>query len=354
VQADAVRCDVSQLSQVTSLFDSIEASGARIKGVVHAAGIVDDGVLIRRDWAAFEKALTPKLAGAWNLHVASRSLSLDFFVLFSSISSLLGSAGQSGYAAGNAFLDALASMRRASGVPGLSVNWGVWAGGGMAGTLDDASRRRLSDAGLEPMDPELALAGLARAMALDAPQVAVAAVDWTRYFTYRGGRPAFLEHVDESMTPSPARPAEKPFLERLQETVPERRRLALVQYVKHQALSILGVPATHAIDNEQGLRDAGLDSLMALELKNRLQAAVGRPLPATLAFDFPTIAAIAAFLADEILGLEAAPSPAAAAIADTPATPDLSGLSDDEAERLLAAELAALRRERAVAGGTKG
>jgi acyl carrier protein len=124
----------------------------------------------------------------------------------------------------------------------------------------------------------------------------------------------------------------------------------LLQHVKQQILAVMGVPPGHGIDNEQGLRDAGLDSLMALELKNRLQDDVGRSLPATLAFDFPTIAALTHFLADEVLRL-GAPGilPADAESTISPAAADLTDLTDDEAERLLAEELSSMRRDRRAA-----
>jgi myxalamid-type polyketide synthase MxaC len=346
-RVDAVRCDVSRTADVSSLFASLAESGAVVKGIVHAAGIVEDGVLLKQDWTAFENALTPKIAGAWNLHLASRSFDLDFFVLYSSVASLVGSAGQSGYAAGNAFQDALAHARHAERLPGLSVNWGVWAGGGMATALDETSRRRLSEAGLQPMDPEKALIGLERAMCAGAPQVAIAAVDWPRYFAYRGGQPAFLRDIDTRHAQQA--PRRRSFMESLEQTPTERRRSFLLQHVKEQTLAILGVPPTHAIDNEQGLRDAGLDSLMALELKNRLQAAVSQPLPATLAFDFPTIAALTQYLADDVLRLDTQRAAEPAAPAQGATTDDhLADLSEDEAEKLLAAELASLRRDRAA------
>ena len=118
-----------------------------MRGVFHCAGVLDDGVLAQQSWQRFVRVMTPKVDGAWNLHQATRHLSLDWFVLFSSAASLFGAAGQGNYAAGNAFLDALAHYRRAQGQPGLSVNWGAWTGGGMATSLEAGASRALAPTG---------------------------------------------------------------------------------------------------------------------------------------------------------------------------------------------------------------
>ena len=352
-EVHVARADMSREADVRELFADVAASGFPLKGIVHAAGVLDDGVLAQQTWPRLRAVLAPKVAGAWNLHAASRSLDLDFFVLYSSLAGLLGSAGQASYAAANAFLDALAHGRRAAGLPALSINWGVWDRAGMAAALDEGSRRRLTDAGIAPMDPDDALAGLEWALASAKPQVAVMSVDWRKYIAYRNAQPAFLAGIDPSLA-SAATTREPSLLDALQAAAPERRKAVVLDYVRRQALAVLGVPAGHAIDNDQGLRDAGLDSLMALELKNRLQTSVGQPLPATLAFDFPTIAALAQHLSEGVLRLGNAQPRGAAAAA--PAVVDLSNLTEDEAARMLADELAALQRERtgSVLSGSKG
>jgi acyl carrier protein len=321
---------------------------------VHAAGVLEDGVLLQQEWLRFRRVFDAKIAGAWNLHLASQTLDLDFFVLYSSLASLLGSAGQGNYAAANAFLDALARERRRQGLVATSVNWGAWGGTGMAASLDDVSRHRLQEIGIETMEPDAALAGLERALATARPQVGVISIDWTRYRAARSGGSAFLSHI-EGAPSGAAKPERAPELLELLEAAPVERKFAvLLQHVRANALSVLGVPSGHPLDNEQGLRDAGLDSLMALELKNRLQQSTRQPLPATLAFDFPTIAALAGFLADEVLRLRTS-EPAAPAAAARPAAAslgDLERLSDEEAEALLAEELSAMRQRPARRGAT--
>jgi acyl transferase domain-containing protein len=353
---DVVRADVSRREDVDRLIAGIAVTPYPLKGIFHSAGVLDDGVALQQDWNRLRKVLAPKLKGAWNLHLASAGLPLDCFVLYSSLASLLGSAGQSNYAAGNAFLDALAHMRRAQSLAALSVNWGAWGGAGMAAALDAAGSRRLAEAGIQTMDAEAAFAGLDRAMASGLAQVGVLSVDWDRYARYRGADDEFFAGLSAPASTA-AEPAASPgpFLPDVLKEAPEERRRALVlQHVRRAALTVLGVPPSHALDDDQGLRDAGLDSLMALELKNRLQAATGLTLPTTLAFDYPTTAALTDFLA----GLLGVTTPAIADVRPAPAqmglaTADIESISEDEAAALLAEELAALQRARTGAAGVK-
>jgi acyl carrier protein len=224
----------------------------------------------------------------------------------------------------------------------------------MAAALDEAARRRLQESGIETMDPEAALEGLERALASGKPQVGVLALDWTRYRAARSVGSVFLSHIDDA-SPGAAKPRAPGLLELLEEAPAERKFTVLLQHVRANALSVLGVPSGHPLDNDQGLRDAGLDSLMALELKNRLQQSVNQPLPATLAFDFPTIAALAGFLADEVLKLRTS-EPAAPAAAPSAAAPvdDLDALSDEEAAALLTEELSAIRQRPTRRGAANG
>jgi acyl transferase domain-containing protein len=341
---ETVRADVSKRADVDRLFASIAASGRVLKGIVHAAGVLDDGIALQQTWERLRAVFAPKIAGAWNLHLASAALPLDFFVLYSSLASVLGSAGQANYAAGNAFLDALAHLRTSRGLPALSVGWGRWGGAGMAASLDDADRRRLTEAGFVEMDPAAAFAALESAIASGRAHTAIMAVDWHRYVEYRGTALPLLSLLDRAATSAPPTPRIPALLAALRDAPPERRKTIVLQHVRQDVLAVLGLAGSQRLDDERGLRDAGLDSLMALELKNRLQASTGHVLPSTLAFDYPTTAALAAFVA-EAIGASAAAAPAAAAAAAA-APQDLDGMSDEEAEALLAEELAALNRAR--------
>ncbi|HET7695300.1 MAG TPA: type I polyketide synthase [Vicinamibacterales bacterium] len=342
---ETVRADVSKKADVERLFASIAASGFPLKGIVHSAGVLDDGVAMQQTRDRLRRVFAPKIAGGWNLHVASAALPLDFFVLYSSLASVLGSAGQANYAAANAFLDALAHLRRSQGLPAVSVGWGRWGGSGMAAALDEADRRRLTEAGFIEMDPDAAFDALESAIDSGRAHTAIMAVDWDRYGAYRGVPLPLLSRLDRAPETAAA-PQAPPLLRALQDAPPERRKAVVLQHVRRDVLAVLGLAGSQRLDDEQGLRDAGLDSLMALELKNRLQASTGQLLPSTLAFDYPTTAALAGFIG-EVLGSAAhAGAPAAAPAA---AAEDLESLSDEEAEALLAEELAELNRARGAA-----
>jgi polyketide synthase 12/myxalamid-type polyketide synthase MxaB len=348
---ETVRADVSQRADVDRLFASIAASGVPLKGIIHSAGVLDDGVALQQTWDRLRRVFAPKVAGAWNLHLASAPLPLDFFVLYSSVASVLGSAGQANYAAGNAFIDTLAQLRQTQGLPATSIGWGRWGGGGMAASLKDGDQRRLSDAGFIEMDPDAAFATLASAIVSGRAHVAIMAVDWVRYAAYRGQALPFLSLLDRTPPAATAAPQVPALLAALRDAAPERHKSVVLQHVRRDVLAVLGLGGNKRLDDEQGLRDAGLDSLMALELKNRLQASTGQPLPSTLAFDYPTTAALAAFVSD-VIGAAESDGPAGAAAAEM--TPDdLDELSDAEAEALLAEELAELNRARGASSSSR-
>jgi acyl carrier protein len=346
---ETVRADVSKKADVDRLFAAIAASGFPLKGIVHSAGVLDDGIALQQTWDRLRNVFASKVAGSWNLHLASAALPLDFFVLYSSLAALLGSAGQANYAAGNAFVDALARLRKSEGLPSLSVGWGRWGGSGMAASLNDADRRRLTDAGFIEMNRDAAFAALESAIASGRAYTAILAVDWNRYAAYRGAPLPFLAALDRAVAHDASAPKSPALLVARQEAPAERRKAIVLQHVRRDVLAVLGLAGTQRLDDEQGLRDAGLDSLMALELKNRLQASTGQALPSTVAFDYPTTAALAAFVAEALGDTIAAVTPAAAAAA---ASPDLDAMSDEEAEALLAEELAELNRARGGAPST--
>jgi acyl transferase domain-containing protein len=347
---ETARADVSRRQDVDRLFETVGSSAFPLKGIVHAAGVLDDGVALQQTWDRLRTVFAPKIAGAWNLHLASAALPLDFFVLYSSLASVLGSAGQSNYAAGNAFLDALAHLRRAQGLAALSVSWGAWGGAGMAAALNDADRRRWSEAGVTELDPQAAFSALERAIAASAPHVAVMSVDWARYAQHRAVALPFLSQLDGAAATGSAAPRVPVLVAALQEAPVERRKAVLLQHVRRDVLAVLGLPPGRRLDDEQGLRDAGLDSLMALELKNRLQASTGQMLPSTIAFDYPTTAALADYVG-EMLGDRAVAATGAAVPAAGAQPLDLDGMSDDEAAALLADELAALKGARGASPG---
>jgi myxalamid-type polyketide synthase MxaE and MxaD len=325
--------DVGDDAQVAGLLAGIAADGPPLRGVVHAAAAIEDRLLARLDPASLERVWRGKAGGAWVLHRRLAAVPLDFLVLFSSLGSVLGQSGQGSYATANAFLDALAHHRRAEGLPAVSVNWAAWGELGFAGT--EGGRRVIADLerhGIHAFTPAQALDVLARALARPAPQVVAAAVDWARYGTLTGARvPPFLADL---VGPTAAG-AVTPDAELGALPLPERRA-RLEERVRADVAQVLKLPASK-VEPRVPLGTLGLDSLTGLELRRRLERRVGRPLPATLAWNYPTVADLAGYLA----GLAedgGATRPAEAAPArPAPAAGAVASLTEDEALRALVA-----------------
>jgi acyl carrier protein len=290
-----------------------------LRGIVHAAGVLDDGVLANQTAQRFARVMAPKVRGAWELHTQTQSLPLDFFVWFSSVASLLGSPGQGNYAAANAFLDGLAHHRRGRGLPGISINWGPWAEGGMAANLHS----RLQAHGEGMIEPTVAVRLFTRALARGTAQIGVVRVDWDRY---AAGYPA-----PEFLSMLRAGPAGPTLRQRLGDVPADRRVQLLEDFVLSAVARVLGHPR-ESVPRTQGFADLGMDSLGSIELCTQLERALECRLPATLAFDYPTVDALVAHLSDRL----SAPAAPAHAPLDTR---DLDDLSRDEIAALLAAEL---------------
>jgi hypothetical protein len=202
------------------------------------------------------------------------------------------------------------------------------------------------------MDPEAAVRALDRTLTLGEPQVAIMSVDWSRYVGRFQRPPAFLASLAAEASPRPLGSVAGPAITLDLTDVPvERRAGAVAEHVRRQVLAVLGAPTGLPLRHDQGLRDVGLDSLMALELKARLEQSVGQPLPPTLVFDYPTIAAITDFLAREVLALAGADGPAEPVPAERAPASDLDQLSEEEAELLLQEELALIARAREDGAG---
>jgi acyl transferase domain-containing protein len=312
-----VGADVTRGEDVKRLLTTCQSCGP-LRGVIHAAGFLDDGVLEKQTAERLVRVLAPKVRGSWELHAQTRDLPLDFFVCFSSRAALLGSPGQSNHAAASAFLDALAHHRRAAGLAGLSINWGPWADASIAPEL----HARLEAHGEGMIDPATGVRLFARALAGDAPQVAAMPIDWPRYAaTYPA--PEFLSLLGvRTLGPS--------LRQRLSEAPPERREELLKDFVQSAVSRVLG-HAPGALPGGRGFADLGMDSLGAIELRTHLEQALECRLPATLAFDYPTVEALVAHLRGSLLAVPAAAAPGG--------TDDLEDLSREELAALLAAEL---------------
>jgi acyl transferase domain-containing protein/NADPH:quinone reductase-like Zn-dependent oxidoreductase len=337
----AVQVDVADPGQVSSLLAAVRAELPPLAGVFHAAGVLEDGVLQQQDWERFRRVLAPKVQGAWNLHAGTAGDRLDTFVLFSSAASVLGSSGQANHAAANAFLDTLAWHRRALGLPAVSVNWGAWSEIGAAAARH--AGERVGRRGLGEIAPAQGLEALERALAHPQPQIAVLPVDWSRFlrpFAPGTEPPFFAEMVRRERASAPvadAAPAVGSDLRReLAEAGAGERRPLLARFLRRQATRVLGLDPSQPIDGRQPLGELGLDSLMAVEMRNALGLAVGAPLPATLLFDHPTLDALADYLAREVLGLGTGAGRAAEPAEEETTAAEVEQLSEDQLDDLLA------------------
>jgi acyl transferase domain-containing protein/SAM-dependent methyltransferase/acyl carrier protein len=344
-----VRGDVAREADVRAIFDGVLSGLPPLRGIIHSAGVLDDGVLVQQDWSRFERVMAPKVSGAWHLHQRSTGRPLDFFVLFSSVAAVFGSAGQANHSAANSFLDALAFMRQAQGLPASSINWGAWSEVGAA--VRHGVGKRVSEKGVGMIDPSGGLAVLERVIEEQPAQVAVFPADWTKYAEQFASReaPAFLSallaraRAKTSADRMPVAPSAKPELLRQLDATPENGRPRVVlEFVREQAVNVLGLPASRPIDVRQPLNELGLDSLMAVELRNSLASSLGRTLPSTLLFDYPTVEALAGYIGRELIPAQAASAPATEPVIERPAdvVDQLEELSDEEVDRLFEERLA--------------
>ncbi|HEV7652104.1 MAG TPA: SDR family NAD(P)-dependent oxidoreductase, partial [Actinophytocola sp.] len=309
--ARVVACDVTEREQVARLLD-----GARLSAVVHAAGVLDDGVLESLTPERVAAVLRPKFDAAWHLHELTAGMDLSAFVLFSSVAGTFGSPGQANYAAANALLDALAAHRHAASLPATSLAWGPWAqAAGMTSTLTDADRARMARSGLPPIPAEHGLALLDAALATGVPSLVPARLDLPA-LRANGEVPALLHGL--------VRPARRrsratvPLADRLGRLDATDRRDALLDLVRGQVAVVLGHATGAGIDPVRAFQDLGFDSLTAVELRNRVGSATGLELPATLIFDYPSVSALTDHLLGELFGSAAATTPAARVTTDDP------------------------------------
>ena len=348
-----VQCgDISQKEDVTKILESIEASLPPLRGIVHAAGVLDDGLLQQMSWERFTQVMASKVQGAWYLHTLTEHLPLDFFICFSSIASVLGSPGQGNYSAANAFMDALAHYRRGMGLPGLSINWGPWAEGGMAARLGSQHQNRILTQGLIPISAEGGLQILADLLAQDSTQVGVLSINWPDFLKQLpvGTKMPFLSAFTSTVGQSKI--GKSDFIQRLEVTRVEERRELLVIHVREQAARVLGVTLPEQIGLRESLLELGIDSLMAVELRNHLQSSLGKSISSTVLFDYPTLDKLVDYLVSDVLGMEFfvssdvnlnAPEPEADS--SDQLKDQLKEMSQDEIANLFAQKLSSLKGE---------
>jgi acyl transferase domain-containing protein/acyl carrier protein len=298
-----VTADVSNPAEVTCLMKEIDSRMPALRGIVHAAGITDDAVISRLDRDRFRKVMAPKVQGTWHLHAATAGKPLDFFVCFSSAAVILGAGGQANYAAANAFMDALVQERRRQGLPGLSVNWGAWGNIGMAARMRADIRERVAAQGMGDFSPEEGLQALGDLLRGDAAQALVMAVSWDQYLSnrYPKAPPPFFQAFAGKSAPGKPEGFPSDRAAWLDRGPAGERRARLLGYVRSQVAATLGMASPEQLEPRQRLFDIGMDSLMAVELKNRLEAGLGISLRSTLVFDYPTLETMVAHLSEEAL-----------------------------------------------------
>jgi acyl carrier protein len=336
--------DVAREADVQGVLAQIAGGQPPLRGIIHAAGVLDDGVLLQQTWERFAKVLAPKVEGAWNLHRLTQNAPLDFFVLFSSAAALLGSPGQANHAAANAFLDALAHHRRAVGLPAVSINWGVWSGWGVA--ADRGVGARAAVQGMGSFTPEEGLHVLERVLAANPVQVGVVPVEWPKllkalrlespFVAEVGGRGRGAVTQETTKGPAATHAGIRSELER---AAPAERQRLLLGFVRERTASVLALDRTEEVDIRKPLSELGLDSLMAVELRNLLGSGLGltKTLPATLVFDHPSIVELSEYLGRSALGLDLGTAASESKVGEAAGgglLDRIEQLSEDEVERI--------------------
>jgi acyl transferase domain-containing protein/NADPH:quinone reductase-like Zn-dependent oxidoreductase/NAD(P)-dependent dehydrogenase (short-subunit alcohol dehydrogenase family)/acyl carrier protein len=334
--------DVGDLDAVERVLSAIPQDRP-LRGVIHAAGALDDGLVKQMTPARVDHVFAGKVRGAWHLHKLTLRHPLDFFVLCSSTAAVFGSAGQSNYAAANAWLDALAQWRVRAGHPGLSVNWGAWADVGMATRVSAAQRARWSVQGFRLIPPARGFSALTAALDQGRPQVVVQPVDWSalgRALEYSRVPPILADVIRR--TPSRKRPAANgvatdSLLAELNAAAPADREGLLRAHLRSQIEVVLCLEPSEGPGDDQALTELGMDSLMAIELSNRLEMSLGVSLPTTVAFEYPTIATMSGYLAKtlRLVDGERTDDARASAAADEVLAESAATMTEEELDNIL-------------------
>jgi NAD(P)-dependent dehydrogenase (short-subunit alcohol dehydrogenase family)/acyl carrier protein len=295
-RVDVVACDLADATTVRNLVADL----GDLTAVVHAAGVLDDATVENLTDEQLTGVLRPKVDAAWHLHEATKDRDLAGFVVYSSVAGVLGTTGQANYAAANAFLDALCRRRKADGLPAVALSWGLWDHAtGMTGGMSDVDHARIRRQGQRPIPLDRGLALFDAAVTSDAAQSVIMLVD-QQALRAREDLPTILR----GLVPTSRRVATRAttsagsLAERLPGLPPARRRDVLLDVVRRQVAVVLGFGDPDAVDAGRPFKELGFDSLTAVELRNKLGAALGTKLSATLVFDYPTASA----LVDHLLG----------------------------------------------------
>jgi acyl transferase domain-containing protein/NADPH:quinone reductase-like Zn-dependent oxidoreductase/acyl carrier protein/SAM-dependent methyltransferase len=308
-QADVT--DRTQLQQVLQQVDSRYP----LRGVIHSVGVLDDGPLVQQTWPRFRRVLAPKLQGSWHLHELTKALPVDFFVLFSSMTGLLGNRGQANHAAANAFLDAFVHYRRARGLPALSIQWGGWSEIGAAADLVRENRQWMAARGQGAIAPQQGIAAFAYLLAQNqeqrATQVGVMPIQWPQFLANVAATNLFYHDFRQADLTTPLPAVTEPVANlrhQLKAADADSRQQLLADYLRATVAKVLGLRDPKQIHPHQGLLEMGLDSLMAIELRNQMGRTLEQKLPSTLIFDYPTLAELHQYLLRTLFAGETLPA----------------------------------------------
>lgn len=295
VEVNTFQGDVSTKEAIDAVFEAINNSMPSLKGVIHSAGIVDDALLVNQSWEKYNHVFGPKVYGAWYLHQATVSMALNYFVVFSSIAGLFGSTGQSNHSAANAFLDSLMYQRRAMNLPALSINWGTWGEIGYAARKGEQLKKM---PGVDLLAPEKGLLAFDIALASGKTQIAVSPMRWPIIFEEQTKVFAWQKRIAQiaALRKATLKGDRHNLLEKVISAAPEERQNIIEGYIRILAADILKSDVADVGD--KNFFDLGMDSLMTVELRNRLQAAFGEKyrLSTTVIFDYTNIKLLANFL----------------------------------------------------------
>ncbi|MCC5602086.1 type I polyketide synthase [Nostoc favosum] len=290
------QADVVQGEELAAVLTNIQQNYPPLRGVIHGAGVLDDGVLQQLNSERLQSVMSVKVAGAWNLHLLTQNILLDYFIMFSSAASLLGSPGQANHVAANTFLDTLAQYRHSQGLPALSINWGVWLDIGAAAKRQIATKMSLR--GISAIAPNQGIDILEFLLTQSSTQVGVVPVNWSELLAQGLSSPFFTDF--QTQAPSPIHQTSQ-LMQQLTSLGVSDRIPLLITYLQTEVGKVLGLPPSQLPNAQVGFFDMGMDSLMMVELRSRLEATLNKAIASTILFEHPTIQSLAHHIASEFL-----------------------------------------------------
>ncbi len=326
--------DVTQSDALDAMLARLDADMPPLAGVIHSVGVLSDGALGNQTWERFEQVLWPKVLGAWHLHRATLDRDLDLFVLFSSITGVLGNSGQGNHAAANSYLDQLAAYRRSLGLPGQAIAWGAWSGLGEAEEQRERIERQLAASGTGWISPQQGIDAFGELVRRDLTSSMVAVVDWPVFTDSFEETPRFLEELlprgSDSEEDAEAASGAGDILSELRQSAAADWEGLLASFLQREMQAVLRLPSAPA--TTVGFFDLGMDSLMSVEFRNRLNRALSGEyvLSSTAVFDYPNIAGLAAHLLEELSRGMSADDPEPAQEPAVPERPPLARSGEDD------------------------